>query len=154
MNPAVRRRESLLATTTAASTPAASEVSSETQSTTQPQTSPDSAIPSPTRSQEIAQSVLSGSGTTTALPNSANASPDMTTLAAALGSGAGNQGNPIYVTVADRELFHHLVRELDHRLTNFPIAKATTIMRFVRFIVFTAVASFCKHVSCFILSGG
>ena len=41
----------------------------------------------------------------------------MSTLAAALSSGAGNQGNPIYVTVADRELIHYLFMESDHRLT-------------------------------------
>ena len=111
VNSAVRRRESLLATTVA-STPASPDVSPEIPSATQPQTN--SPTPPPSRSQEIAQSVLSGTGTAAPLPNPANASPDMSTLAAALSSGAGNQGNPIYVTVADRELVHYLFIESDH----------------------------------------
>lgn len=115
VNPAVRRRESLLATTAVTSPPASSDVSPETPSATQPQTN-SVGLP-PSRSQEIAQSVLSGSGATAPLPNPQNASPNTSTLASALSSGAGNQGNPIYVTVADRELVHHLIMGSYHRLT-------------------------------------
>lgn len=106
--PAVRRRESLLASappqalpnTTVESSPTVNPVSAAT-------TAPAS------RSQEIAQDVLSGNSATNLFGSAqagGKATPDMAQLAAALGGGAGNAGNPIFVTVSDREYLPYRAR--------------------------------------------
>ena len=64
--------------------------------------SPSPASLSPTRSESIAQKVLSGGGSfSSSLGNGLGKSDQ---LAAAIVSGAGGSGNPIYVTLAEREL--------------------------------------------------
>lgn len=57
---------------------------------------------SPTRSESIAQKVLSSGGSfSSSLGNGFNSSGQLT---AAVAGGAGGSGNPIYVTLAEREL--------------------------------------------------
>ena len=112
INAAVRRRDSLLASTTAStSAPAIETSATETASSdtatgnvesvnVEPSVTTSSTA-SQTASQSIAQSVLATSGT--AQPqHTGPLSPDMSKLAAALGGGAGNASNPIVVTLAER----------------------------------------------------
>ncbi|KAF7976298.1 hypothetical protein HWV62_5812 [Athelia sp. TMB] len=102
ITPAVRRRESLLASAPPLSVP--SNTTSAPSSTSNTATSELSSTPA-SRSQEIAQGVLSGNSGTAALAASAQpgvkTSTDMAQLVAALGSGAGNASNPIFVSVSD-----------------------------------------------------
>src|SRR5882762_10369971 len=91
VNAAVRRRESLLASTPA---PDVSKSAGDTAATTSDPSI--SALPA-SRSQDIAQAVLSGK----AIHSSVNSAmtPELAQLAAAFASGAGNRANPIYVAV-------------------------------------------------------
>lgn len=105
VNAAVRRRDSLLAAAAASAvssvqeTPA-SQLNTDTLSqTTQAgstTTTPSSTIP--TSSQQIASAVLSGQA-----PQSTSSNLDMAKLALALNNGIGVPGNPIAVTIAERE---------------------------------------------------
>lgn len=106
VNAAVRRRDSLLAAAAASAvssvqeTPA-SQLNTDTlsQATTQAgstTTAPSSTIP--TSSQQIASAVLSGQA-----PQSTTSNLDMAKLALALNNGIGVPGNPIAVTIAERE---------------------------------------------------
>jgi ATP-dependent metalloprotease len=106
VNAAVRRRDGILASVTAATTgpsPSASspEVSSvstsEPAAVSQKSTSPP---PIPTRSEMIAQKVLAG-GTLGTSASIGSRRLDNAQFAAALASGAGISGNPIHVTVAE-----------------------------------------------------
>lgn len=111
VNAAVRRRDAILASsatpvTTPPDTPLQAKVPSITPNS-EPSIKPGEVWPpassfSPTRSETIAQKVLSGGGSFSgSLANGFN-KPDQ--LAAAVVSGAGGSGNPIYVTLAEREL--------------------------------------------------
>ena len=57
---------------------------------------------SPTRSESIAQKVLSGGGSFSSSLGGGFSKPDR--LATAIAGGAGGSGNPIFVTLAEREL--------------------------------------------------
>ena len=57
---------------------------------------------SPTRSESVAQKVLSGGGSFSS--SLGNGLPKSEQLSAAVAGGAGGSGNPIYVTLAEREL--------------------------------------------------
>ena len=57
---------------------------------------------SPTRSESVAQKVLSGGGLFSSYLG--NGRPKSDQLVAAVAGGAGGSGNPIYVTLAEREL--------------------------------------------------
>lgn len=114
INSAVRRRESLLASTVVESTPASdvSHVQSEsgnpgsTPTITDTAPTSDPSAPPLSRSQEIAQAVLSGKAPTpsylaASAQGNGNPSADMAQLAKLLSSGAGSQGSPIHVTLSD-----------------------------------------------------
>jgi ATP-dependent metalloprotease len=92
VNAAVRRRESLLASTPALDV---SKSAGDTAATTSDPSI--SALPT-SRSQDIAQAVLSGKAIHPSV-NSAGMTPELAQLAAAFASGAGNRANPIYVAV-------------------------------------------------------
>lgn len=123
INAAVRRRDSLLASPATSTSEHSMETSTTEISSSDPATaSPESIVTkpsanpsstaSPTASQNIAQSVLSASGTAQA-QHTGPLSSDMSKLAAALGGSAGNASNPIVVTLAERwsyfPLSHFLV---------------------------------------------
>jgi len=57
---------------------------------------------SPTRSESVAQKVLSGGGSFSS--SFGSGLPKSEQLAAAVGGGAGGSGNPIYVSLAERKL--------------------------------------------------
>ncbi|KII88517.1 hypothetical protein PLICRDRAFT_161699 [Plicaturopsis crispa FD-325 SS-3] len=98
---ATRRRDSLLASAPVASSIPAQSDSSSTPSSGSAATSPphvSTSLPR-SRSQEIANAVLSGQADKSSAPQSA----DMAKLAAALGSGSGVSENPIHVTISERK---------------------------------------------------
>jgi ATP-dependent metalloprotease len=108
INPAVRRRESLLAAhpITAPSPPPLQEVPSG--DTTTPTQEPVSPAPPQdvSRSQQIASSVLAGTSVespTPGLGSPGQLSPDMAKLFAALTAGQGGSGNPVHVVIKERE---------------------------------------------------
>lgn len=141
--PAVRRRESLLALSTAPTSTQHSTAESN-ESVKLPSLDPS---PLPTsRSHQIAQGVLAGNASATTLSDSVQVggktTPDMAQLVAALGSGAGNAGNPIFVTVSDRE-FNTLTMQAIIKLTE-SVAKGATVFRIVRFVSFTLLGGFCE----------
>lgn len=110
--PAVRRRESLLASAPPQSPP---NTTAESSPVVNPVAAP-TALPT-SRSQEIAQDVLSGNSATSLFSSAqagGKASPDMAQLATALGGGAGNAGNPIFVTVSDRESIMLILQDEQH----------------------------------------
>jgi len=114
VNPAVRRRDSLLASSTAESNhlvspqtiepPSSSSRSDGLSSSSQPL-----ATSGPSRSQKVAQAVLSGQlAGSQVSPLSLNPSggihtADMAKLVTALNSGAGISGNPLHVAISERE---------------------------------------------------
>lgn len=124
INAAVRRRDSLLASMSAAASAAshatessatpsdsATAASPETSATGSGATSPvntsspsavSSASSIPTSSQDIAQSVLASAGTAASQAPAGPLSPDMSKLATALSGGAGVANNPLVVTLAER----------------------------------------------------
>ncbi|THH17804.1 hypothetical protein EW146_g3064 [Bondarzewia mesenterica] len=132
VNPAVRRRDSLLAaqvpsvspqTVTQSAEPVSTEIPSSTASSP---SATESTFPAVSRSQEIAQTVLSGQPlqhSSLNLPSSGQTlSADMAKLATALGGGAGDSTHPIHV----------LVRE----------PKGAWIPKFARFVIFILVGGF------------
>lgn len=110
INSAVRRRDSLLAAHAAVPPSNPESVATDAASTTVPtaeasaqQATTSSSTGTVTASQTIAQSVLAQSSPASpASPLSA----DMSKLATALTAGAGVPGNPIVVTLSEREYFH------------------------------------------------
>ncbi|KAH9981299.1 ATP-dependent peptidase [Lactifluus volemus] len=137
INPAVRRRESLLAahpltTPSLAPTPAPTQQADPSQVPSAPEEPPVTPIPSPivSRSQQIASSVLAGT-TVEHVPPSIEGlgspgqplSPDMVKLLAALGAGKqGGNENPVHVIIRER--------------------KGAWIPSFARFLVFAGIATF------------
>lgn len=114
MNAAVRRRDTILASsavqpsvTPISDTPLQAAVFSVTP-TPDPSIKPEDARPpppssfSPTRSESVAQKVLSNGGSFGS--SLGNGLPKSSQLSAAVAGGAGGSGNPIYVTLAEREL--------------------------------------------------
>ncbi|KAG1772675.1 P-loop containing nucleoside triphosphate hydrolase protein [Suillus occidentalis] len=110
VNLAVRRRDSLLAAATGTTTatdasPTGSPTDVSHSSSDAPSAS--SPTPPPSRSQEIASDVLAGRAgpllATSRLDGaSASQGTDMANLAAALSKGSGVSGNPIHVTISER----------------------------------------------------
>lgn len=113
INSAVRRRESLLAST-AVETALSSDLShvqsesgilDSSPTITDAASTTDLSTPSLSRSQQIAQAVLSGKTPTpsylAASAQGNSPSADMAQLAKHLASGAGSQGSPIHVTLSD-----------------------------------------------------
>lgn len=120
INAAVRRRESLLASTAVESTPA-SDVSHPSPDPVKPghtlvitdaARTTDSSTPL-SRSQEIAQAVLSGKTEIPSLSISnlegGKPNAESTQLAKLLASGAGSQGSPIHVTLGDGKCYSFAV---------------------------------------------
>jgi ATP-dependent metalloprotease len=108
VNAAVRRREGILASVATTADAHSSTISSPQTSTTlapepatTPQASP-SAIPTLSRSESIAQKILTG-GPIGSSASVASGRLDTSQFASALASGAGVSGNPIHVTVAERK---------------------------------------------------
>ncbi|KAH9001276.1 ATP-dependent peptidase [Lactarius akahatsu] len=149
INPAVRRRESLLAahplvtlSPTSTPTPATESSSSPSPALTPAPQAESSAsaftqqaspptLPASSRSQEIASSVLAGSNVEPLSPPSSGLGPpnhlmsaDMAKLLAALTAGQGGSGNPVHVIIKER--------------------KGAWIPSFARFLVFAGIATFCK----------
>ncbi|KAI0302030.1 ATP-dependent peptidase [Russula brevipes] len=132
INPAVRRRESLLAAHPLAtpSPPALQAEPSELSSTSAQEAVSDSVPPQPavSRSQQIASSVLAGatveppSSSIPGLGSMGQLSPDMVKLLAALSAGQGGSGNPVHVIIKER--------------------KGAWIPSFARFLVFAGIATF------------
>lgn len=99
VNSAVRRRDSLLALSTPASQiPSTSSESTSTAEATASGLSTTSTQQPSTSSQRIAQALLSGNP-----PNPSSLNTDIAKLAAALNTGVGIPGNPIAVTITERE---------------------------------------------------
>ncbi|KAH7889699.1 ATP-dependent metallopeptidase Hfl [Phlebopus sp. FC_14] len=134
---AVRRRESLLATLpsdSASATPSDAAVASPDTTCADanaPAPTADAVTPTPdpsvpqSRSQKVAADVLAKRTDSSSDSNHAASpapSPAAGSLAAALRKGAGVSGNPIHVTISE--------------------PKGSTILRFVRFLVLTAVGGF------------
>jgi ATP-dependent metalloprotease len=115
VDPAVRRRESLLASTVASSPSsdappsgsATPDSGSETTATTATKLDPSTTILPSSRSQEIAQAVKSGTAPASILTTLAQAggtsNAHVVQSAAALSQGAGDKSNPIHVKVQGRE---------------------------------------------------
>jgi ATP-dependent metalloprotease len=111
INPAVRRRESLVAAHPLI-TPSSQEGPSEDSSTpvqeAQEAVSPTSSQ-TVSRSQQIASSVIAGGSveppslSTPGLGSPGQLSPDMAKLLAALSAGQGGSGNPVHVIIKERE---------------------------------------------------
>jgi len=114
VNAAVRRRDTILASsatqpsvTPSPDTPLQAPVLPLTP-TPDPSMKPEDARPpppssfSPTRSESVAQKVLSAGGSFSS--SLGNGHPKSEQLVAAVAGGAGGSGNPIYVTLAEREL--------------------------------------------------
>ena len=114
MNTAVRRRDTILASsvtqpsaTLSPDTPLQAPVLPVTP-TPDPGMKPEDAHPpppssfSPTRSESVAQKVLSGGGSFGS--SFGNGLPKSEQLVSAVAGGAGGSGNPIYVTLAERKL--------------------------------------------------
>lgn len=114
VNAAVRRRDAILASSAAQPSVIPSPDTSP-QAPVLPVTSnPDLSIKSedaqppppssfsPTRSESVAQKVLSGGGSFSSSLGSGLPKSDQ--LAASIAGGAGGSGNPIYVTLAEREM--------------------------------------------------
>ncbi|KAI0256691.1 ATP-dependent peptidase [Lactifluus subvellereus] len=128
INPAVRRRESLLAAhplTTPSSAPELPEVPSA--SAEQPE--PPAAPLVGSRSQQIASSVLAGTTAESPSPSTSGLgspgqplSPDMVKLLAALSAGQGGNEHPVHVIIRER--------------------KGAWIPSFARFLVFAGIATF------------
>ncbi|KAI0306580.1 ATP-dependent peptidase [Multifurca ochricompacta] len=132
INPAVRRRESLLAAhplTSPSPVLAPQAEHSEVPSATEQQSVPSTSIPTTSRSQHIASSVIAGSGVELPSPSAPGLgspdqplSADMAKLLAALGAGQGASGNPVHVIIKER--------------------KGAWIPSFARFLVFAGIATF------------
>jgi len=108
INPAVRRRESLLASHPLV-TPSSPAPLAEPESSGVTSASPQEVSPTPpqsvSRSQQIASSVIAGA--TVEPPSSPGSpgqlSPDMARLLAAINAGQGASGNPVHVIIKERE---------------------------------------------------
>lgn len=109
INSAVSRRESLLTTSgappgiIASSEPASSITES---SSSLPHGDSKAAL---SRSQQIAQAVLSGQSPVSSGHSAVIHSTDMSKLAVALGSGAGISGNPLHVAITERQYSVHFL---------------------------------------------
>ena len=114
MNAVVRRRDTILVSsvtqpsvTPSPDTPLQAPVLPATPAP-DPSMKPEDARPpppssfSPTRSESVAQKVLSGGGSFSS--SLGNGHPKSEQLAAAVAGGAGGSGNPIYVTLAERKV--------------------------------------------------
>jgi ATP-dependent metalloprotease len=157
INPAVRRRESLLAahpltTPSLAPTPAPTQQADPSQVPSAPEEPPVTPIPSPivSRSQQIASSVLAGT-TVEHVPPSIEGlgspgqplSPDMVKLLAALGAGKqGGNENPVHVIIRERESYTFV--SCFDRCSLSSAGKGAWIPSFARFLVFAGIATFCK----------
>ncbi|KAI0273626.1 ATP-dependent metallopeptidase Hfl [Gloeopeniophorella convolvens] len=131
INPAVRRRESLLAANPLSTpSPVSAPETSPTDTTPAPAQPEVPPTPPPTvsRSQEIASSILSGANVESHAPAGAPGSAgqplsaDMAKLLAALGAGQGGTANPVHVIIKER--------------------KGAWIPSFARFLVFAGIATF------------
>lgn len=109
VNPAVRRRESLLAAHPTTSSPTSQADPSEVPSASAQEIVPLTAPQDVSRSQQIASSVLSGAAVdppSLSTPGSGSPgqlSADMAKLFTALSAGQGGSGNPVHVIVKERE---------------------------------------------------
>ncbi|KAF8478682.1 ATP-dependent peptidase [Russula ochroleuca] len=130
ISPAVRRRESLLAThpLTTPSSPTHQEGPSEGLSTPTQEAVPPTSPQAVSSSQKIASSVLAGASVEPPSPSTLGSgsasqlSPDMAKLLAALSAGQGGSGNPVHVIIKER--------------------KGAWIPSFARFLVFAGIATF------------
>lgn len=104
IDPAVRRRDSLIATATVAPTPSSDPLPQTSSATSEPVAETPAPTPSTpqTRSETVAQKVLSGASFGSSSSSSTKAEPSQ--FAAAVSGGAGVSGNPIYVTLAECEV--------------------------------------------------